>query len=285
MVVIGGILVSIGTARTPANGHLWSNSWFDIGIVAICVGGLALAWSLVLFLAHRHAEIHMDRELSIKLAQPTNQLVPMPPLLPPPTPRAPAREGPSVDAPSPTDNGEPSDLQRVFEESPPELADMSPALLTKLFAGKTEAQAAKLLEQHCGKPVRVSGVVQSVELPGTTQGNGKVTIRGAVLLLLHRSRHSQLAHPTRGLGDHHPADRLRPVSARVKLRADLQPVVMQPRPQLLGAHPVDAWGTGVPLDASERLGEIPAGQEQLPQRTRLGGVSGSVTRRRIAAAL
>ena len=34
---------------------------------------------------------------------------------------------------------------------------------------------------------------------------------------IHRSRHSQLAHPTRGLGDHHPPDGLRPVSARVKL--------------------------------------------------------------------
>jgi len=101
---------------------------------------------------------------------------------------------------------------------------------------------------------------------------------------IHRSRHSQLALPARGFGDHHPADRRRPISARVKLRADLRPVVMQPRSQLLGAHPVDAWGTGVSLDASERLGEIPAGQEQLPQRTRFGGVSDGVIRRRIAAA-
>ena len=52
-------------------------------------------------------------------------------------------------------------------------------------------------------------------------------------------------------------------------------MVMQPWPQLLGAHPVDARGTGVLLDASERLGEIPAGQELLPQ-ARLGGVSGGV---------
>jgi hypothetical protein len=61
-------------------------------------------------------------------------------------------------------------------------------------------------------------------------------------------------------------------------------VVFQPRPQLLGAHPVDARGTGVLLDASERLSEIPAGQELLPQ-ARLGGVSGGVIRRRIVAAL
>src|SRR5450755_3974494 len=102
---------------------------------------------------------------------------------------------------------------------------------------------------------------------------------------IHRSRHSQLALTARGLGDHHPPDRQRPVGARLELRADLRPVVMQPRSQLLGAHPVDARGTGVPLDASERLGEIPAGQKQLPQRARVGGVSGGVIRRRIAAAL
>src|SRR5439155_18862395 len=46
-----------------------------------------------------------------------------------------------------------------------------------------------------------------------------------------------------------------------------------------GAHPVDAWGTGVLLDASERLSEIPAGHEQLPQ-ARRGGVRSGVARRR-----
>ena len=50
------------------------------------------------------------------------------------------------------------------------------------------------------------------------------------------------------------------------------------------AHPVDASGTGVLLDASERLGEIPAGQELLPQAPR-GGVSGGAVRRRVVAAL
>ena len=61
-------------------------------------------------------------------------------------------------------------------------------------------------------------------------------------------------------------------------------MVMQPRPQLLGAHPVDARGTGFVLDASERLGKISTGEQLLPQRTRFGGVSGGVIRRRIAAA-
>ena len=33
---------------------------------------------------------------------------------------------------------------------------------------------------------------------------------------IHRSRHPQHPHPARGLGDHHPPDRLRPVSARLE---------------------------------------------------------------------
>ena len=60
---------------------------------------------------------------------------------------------------------------------------------------------------------------------------------------IHRSRHPQHPQTTRGLGDHHPPDRLRPVSARLELRADLLPVVFQPRPQLLGV----AVGTGLRL--------------------------------------
>src|ERR1019366_5409242 len=101
---------------------------------------------------------------------------------------------------------------------------------------------------------------------------------------IHRSRHPQHPQTTRGLGDHHPPDGLRPVSARVKPRADLWPVVFQPRPQLLGAHPVDTWGTGVLLDASERLSEIPTGQELLPQ-ARLSGVRCGIARRRGQTAL
>ena len=56
-------------------------------------------------------------------------------------------------------------------------------------------------------------------------------------------------------------------------------MVFQPRPQLLAAHPVDASGTGVTLDPSERRGEILAGHEQLPQAS-LGGVRSGVVWRR-----
>ena len=61
-------------------------------------------------------------------------------------------------------------------------------------------------------------------------------------------------------------------------------MAVKPRPQLPGAHPVDARGTGVLLDASERLGKVLAGQNLLPQ-TRRGGVSGGAVRRRVVAAL
>jgi hypothetical protein len=57
-------------------------------------------------------------------------------------------------------------------------------------------------------------------------------------------------------------------------------VVFQPRPQLFGAHPVDARSTGVLLDTSERVGEVPAGHQLRPQRNRLGGVRHGIARRR-----
>jgi hypothetical protein len=71
--------------------------------------------------------------------------------------------------------------QRVFDEAPPELAEMSPASLKELFAGRTQAQGEKLTEQHVGKPVRVSGEVDSVQrrpIPA-------VTLKSSVLLFLY----------------------------------------------------------------------------------------------------
>ena len=56
-------------------------------------------------------------------------------------------------------------------------------------------------------------------------------------------------------------------------------MVFQPRPQLLRAHSVDAWGTGFLLDAFQCLGEILAGHDLLPQ-AHLGGVRSGIARRR-----
>jgi hypothetical protein len=53
--------------------------------------------------------------------------------------------------------------QPIFDQAPPELADMSPASLKELFADRTEAQGRMLMEQHVGKPVRVSGQVDGVK--------------------------------------------------------------------------------------------------------------------------
>jgi hypothetical protein len=60
-------------------------------------------------------------------------------------------------------------------------------------------------------------------------------------------------------------------------------MAIKPRPQFLGAHPIDASGTGVLLDASERRGKIPARGELFPQAHR-GGVSDGPVRRRAVAA-
>src|SRR5947209_12135408 len=45
---------------------------------------------------------------------------------------------------------------------------------------------------------------------------------------IHHSRHPQLPHPARRLGDHHPPDGLRPVGTRVKRRANLWPMTVKP---------------------------------------------------------
>lgn len=68
-----------------------------------------------------------------------------------------ATQGPQIAA-------EGENTEFVFDEAPPELADMSPTSIKEVFAGRTDAQAAKLMEQHVGKPVRVSGAVEGVEL-------------------------------------------------------------------------------------------------------------------------
>jgi hypothetical protein len=63
-----------------------------------------------------------------------------------------------------------------------------------------------------------------------------------------------------------------------------RPLLAEPRPQLVRAHPVDACGTGVLLDESERRRESLTGEESLPQ-TRVGGVRRGLIRRRGTARL
>ena len=61
-------------------------------------------------------------------------------------------------------------------------------------------------------------------------------------------------------------------------------MLVQPWPQRVGVHPVDARGTGVSLDPSQRPGEVLAGEKVLPE-ARLGGVRHGLVRRREAAPL
>lgn len=71
----------------------------------------------------------------------------------------------------------------IFDEAPPELASMSQASLAEFFAGRTQAQGDKLMQQHRGKPVRVSGQVEQVSL-GSSGKLPSVTLKGALHLLL-----------------------------------------------------------------------------------------------------
>lgn len=98
-------------------------------------------------------------------------------------------------------------------------------------------------------------------------------------------RHPQIAFPARGLWDRDPPGGLRSVGARVECCPDLGPMVMQPGAKLFGLHALDAAGTGVTLDASERRRQVSSGEEPLPEVLCVGGVRLGLARRREAALL
>ncbi len=58
--LIGGVFLGIGVAQVIPNpaASLWSNPWFWIGLILVVIGGLLVVWSVVLFIAHRHAATH-----------------------------------------------------------------------------------------------------------------------------------------------------------------------------------------------------------------------------------
>jgi hypothetical protein len=87
------------------------------------------------------------------------------------------KKAPSAPSSTPNDVATPSEApiapadvpakqasQRIFDEAPPELAEMSSDSLKELLAGRTEAQIDALMAPHVGKPVRVSGEVARVEI-------------------------------------------------------------------------------------------------------------------------
>ena len=179
---VGPVLMAIGLAaivapitvlETASSPHpsIWSNTAF---LICLVFGGLALAagaWILVAFflplpLPKTRREREAFQESAERVArEQIRSAAPPPPLAVPPSP--------------PPDQANVAP-QLVFDEAPPELANMSPAFLTELFAGRTDAQGAKLTEQHVGKLVRVSGEVTKVELATVNS----VTIRAAVTMIL-----------------------------------------------------------------------------------------------------
>jgi hypothetical protein len=89
----------------------------------------------------------------------------------------------------------------IFDEAPSELADMSPASLQELFAGRTDAQADTLLKHHIRKPVRVSGEVEDVDLGATGVGPQIHLRSGGALLLLFSGDDTESQFRALNLGD------------------------------------------------------------------------------------
>lgn len=59
LAVVGGIPAGIGAAATSAiHASLWSSAWFDLGIAIVLFAIAFSVWSLILFIAHSHAEKH-----------------------------------------------------------------------------------------------------------------------------------------------------------------------------------------------------------------------------------
>jgi hypothetical protein len=88
-----------------------------------------------------------------------------------------------------------------------------------------------------------------------------------------------------GLGDHHPADRRRPVRARVQGLADGRPVLAQPRDQLLRGRAVRARRAAAGPDTPRRPAQILRREQPLPQRNLQAGDDSIPGARRPAATL
>lgn len=149
LAVIAAPITVLETASSP-HPSIWSNTVF---LICLVVGVLALAagaWILAaFFLPLPLPKTRHEREAFKGSAERATleQTRSAPPPLSPPEAQAVATHAP----------------QLVFDEAPPELADMSPASLKELFAGRTDAQVVTLMKQHVGKSVRVSGEVEGVE--------------------------------------------------------------------------------------------------------------------------
>ena len=97
--------------------------------------------------------------------------------------------------------------------------------------------------------------------------------------------HPQQTLAAPGLGDHHPADRRRPVRARVQGLADRRPVLPQPRDKLLRGHAVHTRRAAVGPDTPQRPAQILRREQPLPQAHLQAGDDSILGARRPAATL
>jgi hypothetical protein len=61
--VIGGVFVGVALAqfsKPHARTNLWSYGWFTAGIAVEVIAYLILNWAIILVVAHRHAEKHIE---------------------------------------------------------------------------------------------------------------------------------------------------------------------------------------------------------------------------------
>jgi hypothetical protein len=83
---------------------------------------------------------------------------------------------------------------------------------------------------------------------------------------IQASGHPQQTLSAPGFGDHHPADRQRPVGARVQGLPYTRPVLAKPRPKFGRGHAVHTRSAPVGLHTPQRPGQVLRGEHPLPQR-------------------
>ena len=123
------------------------------------------------------------------------------------------------------------------------------------------------------------------EKPGSKTGVSTCAIAWQISLSRQVGRHPQQPLAARGLGDHHPADRRRPVRTRVQRLADLCPVLAQPRHKLLRGHAVRTRRARVGPDTPQRPAQILRREHPLPQGNLQAGDDSILGARRPAATL
>jgi uncharacterized membrane protein len=187
--VAAGLVVALGMARLPlVPDRLWRFLCWSVAVVLglyaaarirlIPSGRIWVTWAVLLILVlallfwieklREHREIEASKESSAATMSALTLTGTMLPIQP---------------STSPTASPLHASREPIFDQAPPELADMTPASLKELVAHKTHAQLDQLMDQHRGKPVRVSGEVEKVEF-GFGASLPSVTLKTPIPFLL-----------------------------------------------------------------------------------------------------